>query len=599
MELRSLVRLSTSVFALLLVAVATPQSFGRFGYSGLPTVPGFHFSPEGFRSSSDGSDTLRFARPLVGFKATDVNDRAALYSGPEVAGLPSKVRVNLRSPGFELYFPKGIKLATTTLQSPFLSWAEGSVGADVPAPASKWTLVSFHDSQSPILLVFLGPPSGLETTGSSGGWTVSSPESFSGWVRVCLPFGHYRKSGASAAALGQLVQEFNQGEALWTSPTPSLVDFEVRPDENGVTAVWTFDRPGTLVPPALVMARVGGYPVQVLSGVRNTGADLLDGPQSVTTEAKLAVRFPVLRIPAGRPLTLGRSPTDLIATVSPFDVQSLSDLALASLLGPRDRLIKDSADTVTAEFLANAVHAVETHTQRDLPFGRNGEGIDLAAAHALVQQCRIAAGEMLSEPNDLLNHVIWRRDWYTWLVWSEDQAAARRASALVAIAGTLSHLPERRLDAAMLQAGLAAERALVLYRERRGFSAVRKSLVEPLYNLRTGLFGGARTPFIDSLMSEVRIVTEEPVTAEATLEGITLRFAAQEAKPGSLVFEIGRPVTAIAVSNIKSLVATQALGRLVIEYEPNEVGECVIVLRSPGWANPLPALVSPPRYSEG
>jgi hypothetical protein len=151
----------------------------------------------------------------------------------------------------------------------------------------------------------------------------------------------------------------------------------------------------------------------------------------------------------------------------------------------------------------------------------------------------------------------------------------------------------------MLQAGLAAERALVLYRERRGFSPVRRALIEPLYNLRAGLFGGARTPFIDSLMSEVRIVTDEQVTAEATLEGVTLRLVAAEAKAGTLVFEIGRPVTAIAVSNIKSLVAKQALGRLVIDYEPNDAGECVIVLRSPGWANPLPALVSPPRYSEG
>ena len=592
-------RLSTSLLAALLAGTGLAQSFGRFSYASFPAVPGFRLSAEGFRSSSEGADTLRFASELKGFKATEISDRAALYVGPEVEGMPSKVRVNLRSPGFELYFPKGLSLRCTALQSPFLSWKEGSVGPNVPAPRSPWILVSFLDKQPPLLLAFLGAQVQTEVTGTSGAWTVQTKEPFSGWVRVCLPLGNRSRAGTDAASLGQIVQEVVKNEAFWVSPTPTLIDFEVRPEESAVTAVWTFDRAGALVPVAAVMARIGGYPIEVKSGIRNTEADLTDGPVEYTTEAKLVIRFPIVRVPVGRPLGLGPALTDMIASASPFDVPSLCDLALSSMLGCRDALIKDTSDTVLEEFLAHGASAVEPFTQEKLPYLLTGGSMDLAAAHALVTQCRLAATGRLSEGNEMLGKVLWKRDWYTWLLWCDDQAVSRRASALTAVTGAFCQDPSKRLEAAMLQAGLASERALVLFRERRFFPPVRKDLIEPLYNLRTSLFGGARGLYVDSLMSEVRIVSDEAVTAEATPDGVTLRFKALDPRPGQMAFEIARPVSAIAVSNIKSLVAKQALGRLVIDYEPNAAGECVVLLRSPGWSNPLPPLVAPPRYSEG
>ena len=116
--------------------------------------------------------------------------------------------------------------------------------------------------------------------------------------------------------------------------------------------------------------------------------------------------------------------------------------------------------------------------------------------------------------------------------------------------------------------------------------------------MRAGLYLTQHNRFVDSLMSEVRITSGQQVSAEATPDGVTLRFTVDSVKPGSMAFEIGRPVNALAVSNLKSLVAKQALGRLVIDYEPNAEGECVVLLKSPGWTNPLPALAPPPRYSE-
>lgn len=594
-----MVRLSTSLIALLAAGFAFSQSFGRFGYTSLPSVPGFHFNAFGFRSSSPGSDTFRFPSELKGFRATEVNDRAALYKGPVVEGLPDQVRVNLRSPGFEVHYTKGIRLELTPLLNPYLSWTEGSAGQDVPVPASQWVLVSFQDAQPAVLLTFEGAPPQLTLIGKAGQWAIVSKEPYSGWVRVCLPMGHYPRPGTDAASLGLQVREVKKNESVWTSPSPSLVDFEVRSESDSVTAIWTFDRPGAVVPPAAMLARFGGYPIQVLSGTKNTDADLWEGPVAVTTEAKLAIKFPLVRIPMGRSLSVGPVPADLIATASPFDVASLTELALTGLLAGRDRIVLDAMENANTEFLAQAPLVVENHTQQKLPFPADGTGIDLVAAHALVFQCRTMASGLNTPKNTLFAQVDWKRDWYSWLVWAEDQPVARRASALLAITGALSADPEWRLEGAILQSGLASERTLRLFRQRRGFPDSRPVLNEPVFNFRTAMFGSGQDRFVDSLLSEVRIVSWEPVSAEATPEGVTLRFKVDQVRPGQMVFEIGRPVEAIAVSNIKSLVAKQALGRLTIDYEPNEIGECVVTLRSPGWANRLPALAPPPRWSEG
>jgi hypothetical protein len=593
-----LVRPLTSALALAAACTCFSQSFGRFGYSPLPDVPGFRFTAEGFRSSSPGATTLRFFADLGGFRPTEVSDRAALYVGPEVVGQPSKVRVNLRAPGFSLYFPFGVTLKCDALQSPFLSWQDASVGPDVPTPKTPWVLVTFQDRQPPVLLVFESGPVEVHTTGKSADWTIATRERYAGWVRVLLPLGHHARSGTDASSLGEIVAECVKSMDVWTGQVPSLVDFEVRSDEASLTAVWTFDRPGALVPPAALMARAGGYPLEVLSGVRQTGADLWEGPTAFTAEAKLAIKFPLRRVPLGRSLAVGAVPTNLIATASPFDVPSLGELALTGLVSGRDHLVLGALDTVTEMFSLQAALTVEPFLQRKLPYAPDGTGVDLAAAHALVQQARLSAAGIAGGENPLLAQVAWRRDWHSWLVWADDQKVARRASALLAVAGALSSDAGRRLDAGLLQAGLAAERALAIYRDRRGFANDRKELIEPMFNVRAGLFGTLPNAFVDSLMSEVRIVSEQAVSASVVADGIEVTFPVDTDKPGTLVFEIGRPVAASAGANMKSIVAKQALGRLIVDYVPSGPGDCSVVLRSPGWANPLPVLVAPPRYVE-
>ncbi|MCH7944661.1 MAG: hypothetical protein IIC73_01410 [Armatimonadetes bacterium] len=200
-------RLSTSILLCAVAGACCAQPFGRFGYKPFPSVPGFTITADGFRSSSSGADTLRFVRPLQGFTAFEVSDRAALFTGPRFALAPQKFRVDLRSPGFEMYFPYGFQFTVTSLRNPFLSWSEGSVGPDVPTPESKWVLVSFQDRQPPIMLVFDKLPSGVVVRGSAGQWRIETTGHFEGWIRFCLPLGQYARPGMSAASLGRIVQD--------------------------------------------------------------------------------------------------------------------------------------------------------------------------------------------------------------------------------------------------------------------------------------------------------------------------------------------------------------------------------------------------------
>lgn len=565
----------------------------------MPSVPGFKITIEGFRSSSGGSDTFRFVKPLVDYRATKLSDRSVEFLGAKFAELPQIVRANLRSPGFEMNFPIGMKFNLDCLLSPYLSWSEGSVGADVPTPSSKWVLVSFRDKQPPVLIVFQDEPVGLIVRGTSGSWTLSTVQPYSGWVRVCLPLGQYTKPGLSARSLGEIVQEVEKNIDHWTSETPSLVDFQIRTDEESVTAVWTFDRPGALVPPAAMMARTGGYMIQILTGVTKTDADLWDGPTSFTTEPKLAIRFPLRRVPSGRSLTVGARPRDIIATASPFDVPSLCDLALANITAGRDALVSEAAESVTTEFLEMANYTVEPHSRQRFPYAASGAGIDLVAAHALVVQSRLASAGTEKQPNRFFKQVTHRRDWYSWLIWADDQTVARRASAALAVAGALSANRNEQLEGCMLQAGLAAERALALYRDRRGFPNVRNELNEPMFPVRMGLYRTGPNLFVDSLMSEVRVLSGASVVAESTPEGVLLKWVQVEDGPSEMRFYIARPVTASAVANVEGLKATQSLGTLRLRFFASKVGECSVLLKSPGWTNPLPPTYSPPRYSEG
>ncbi len=571
---------------------------GRFGYTPFPDVPGFHVEPSGFRSSSPGADRFRFDRPLTGFTGYSITDRSALSLGPYYDSCPSQIRYNLRSPGFEMYFPRSVRLWLGSLQSPILSWEGGSAGADVPTPPSKWFLVSFEERQPPVLLVFEDSPAQLIVRGTAGKWSVTTNPGYRGWLRVCLPLGHQRSAALNVASLGEQVHRVTEDLDFWTLPPPNLDGYSVKSDETSLTVIWTFDRPGAQVPVPALMAKSGGYPIQVLTGIKRVGADLIDGPVAYTTEPRFAVKFPLQRVPSGRSLTLGARPSVPYGDISPFSVPGLCNLALEVLLPDRDVELVSLTQAATDEFYARSRGFVEPFTKQRLPYSQGGDGLDVLAAHALVQQARALGGETAGNADDPYLHTSQRVDWATWTVWANDQGVSRRATGIFSVAAALSNDPERRALGAMLQAGLASQRALSIYREVRKYAVPKLDLLEPLYSLRDGLFLSGRNDFVSSLLSEVRITSQQSLTAEPVEEGVIVRFVPSATSINRLEFEVGRPVSVEPVSNVRSLLSNQFLGRLTVDCTSIKIGECAFLIKSPGWAVLFPQTIAPPVYSE-
>ena len=594
MGLKSWARASISAAFLCFAALAATQSFGRFGYSEIPQVPGFRLFQEGFRAQNLSSDLIRFASPWSG-TPVEVSERRATYVGERREGSPQKIRVDLRRPGFELYFPLGFRFTVSSLQSPYLTWPEGSAGADVPIPPSKWFMLSFRTLQPPVLFVFDELPVGVKITGQSGRWTIESTEHFEGWIRVCLPLGARETELSTAAQLGQAVDVIERDEAFWTQKNPTLLDFRIRSDADGVTAVWTFDRPGALVPVAALLSRAGGYPIQILSGIRETSAELWDGVIAYTTEPKLAITFPVRRVPTGRSLTIGaKDPLEIEGD----DIPALVELALSNLVASTSAGLAGDIDDRLNRYRSAAVYTREPNTGQRHPFAADGAGFDEFAARALLWQSQLHARGEPSAKNEWLRSASSRIDWSTWMPWTSDQVVSRRAAALLAIAGALCQEPERRLMGAMLQAGLCSQRGLRLYRQRRGYPALPFDLVEPMYSLRAGLYLMGPNAFVRSLVSEVRVLSDTPLSAVLEDGGVAIRWIPSSLRQQELRFLIGRPVSARPIVNLSSLVAFESLGELTLTYRPVSLSECSAALLSPGWVSPLPSAQRIPRYSE-
>ena len=183
--MRFLVRASSLVLLWLLAAVSFGQAFGRFGYQTGPTAPGFAFSAAGFRVTDMPSDTFRFLKPLTGYRLTEISDRHAVYSGADYAGMPSRIRTPLQGAGFEFFFPLGIEVRLTSLVSPFVSWAGGTIDSGNPSAPSTWLMVSFQDRQAPVLFTFEAPVQML-ITGKAGDWRLRTTTRYMGWVKICL-----------------------------------------------------------------------------------------------------------------------------------------------------------------------------------------------------------------------------------------------------------------------------------------------------------------------------------------------------------------------------------------------------------------------------
>ena len=292
---KKLRRASACVGLLLAVPLCFAQAFGRFGYTEKIAVASFDVSRVGFQTKHAASDAFRWENPSTWWRPLATSEYQQVVGLSGVGRSPSKARFDLFEPGFALYFGTGMGLHTASTAAPYLSWSEGSVGPGVPTPKVSWVMLSFRNAQPPLVLAFLGAPAALTLTGRSGDWILRADTLYQGWVRVVAPLGTQGFSANSAGELGRLVKEVAAEAEVWTEPAPQLLGVQVSDEPTAVTATWTFDRPGALVPTPITLAPYGAYPLKLQSRTRRIGADS-DGPIVVSEDATLTVRMPVRRV---------------------------------------------------------------------------------------------------------------------------------------------------------------------------------------------------------------------------------------------------------------------------------------------------------------
>ena len=591
-------RRSISAFlAIGLAVLAHGQSFGRFGYQASAPIPDIVLDSVGFHAKQSAADMLRWPAPLTTWKPVETTEYEQTVFVTSAPGGPSKIRYSLLSPGAELYFEKGIKLSVRSTASPLLTWAKGSVTENVPTPAASWFGLSFRDEQPPWLIAFPDDPQSLVTKGAPGQWTIECPD-FTGWIHIGLPYGRIGLSTNAASTLGQLAKRCAGVASLFEKHVPKCTGVSVRSDSRGVVAKWEFDRPGALLPPGARFAELGGYPISIRSKTNAFPMDTEEGPIEALTGSELNIFFPVRRVPKGRAITAGKRTSPGITTASPFDAPSVIELALEN----RTVATRKSSEETLSAFFEQADFGREPWTNQLMPFMPDGTGIDLAAANALLRQALSKATNGPAEANSLLTSVIWRLDWNTWRPSIADSTRARRAAAAASVAAALADEPERRLSAGMLQAGLAAERGIELWRKRYDPNRPTPSFIEPLFGLRQAIFslGGdpdPDLPFALGLFSPIRCLSDGPIECTKA-DRYALEWHIDEVKPGTLLFANAMPLEFFGRDNLPTCASTSVFGLSEIRYIPREIGRCIAELVLAPWANDLPTTVPIPAYAE-
>lgn len=588
---------------LLLAAVTPAQAFGRFGYVDGWTIPALLLDRDGFKVDYGASDKFKFPKALTQWKPLETSVMSQLVVAAPFAGAPSKLRQDLTAPGFAAYFDHGIDLRVSSLTSPFLSWYEkASVDGSeegVPTPPVAWVLVSFRDEQPPVLLTFPTKPCALKIRGRSGNWRITTDGPWAGWMRVIAPTGILPRRTNDAHQLGTLVDQVIREQAYWTQPAPALLDTKVEDDDASVTAHWTFDRPGAIVPDPITLASFGGYPLQVQTKTRRLDAPSNTGPLVITDEARLSIRFPARRIPTGRILAVG-APSQTIGTASFLDPSGVTELAFANLFSPAEKGLRDLAETTFAEFLSQADYQKEPFTNQQLPYAADGKSVDVTAAHALLMQSTISVSRATSEGNSLLTSLVWRRDWLTWKIWCANSDISRRAAALGALAASLAPEPERRLDGAMLEAGLRGEQGLRVWRRRNGM-AEGPPLLEALETVRNDIYlpddYRRATGLGKVLLSEMRSYGNVPMMLGSDQAGLYLAMTFAEKKGDLVTLASSFPLTVDGEGSGAQVGVTQGFGLTVLNINPAAAGVVKVRIKIPAWVK-LPNMPAEIRYIE-
>lgn len=511
-----------------------------------------------------------------------------------------KMRANLLGLGFEVYCVGKLKLAIRTTSSPFLTWSEGSVGSGVPTPNTVWIGVSFRDSQPPLAIGFLSGPAGLQIQGSAGDWTLETVEDYKGWIRICAPNGimPYRTNGA--AELGDFAKLCKKLAMVISSPTPMIKSQSVLADSQGIDLNIELSGAGAVIPSHWMMAPIAGYPVKVSGSPEPTTVQTESGPVYLHSLPNLRVRFPARRVPLGRAIGLGNLNLPEPGTVSSLHIPGVVELALINLLANATQSHRMVAQETLDQFFEEAHYAIEPFSKQQLPFNSAGADIDVVGAHALLLQAM--QNNFMEEPqnNSLLMSLSLRRDWFSGRLWVPDFDAGRGAMSLAALAGALSPEPERRLDGAMFEAALMAERGLEIWKRRRSQPVESPAKSGALLPLREALFTrtlAKRNAFADLLLSLYRLTGPRGFGFQQTSLTVVATGNIMEKLTVSFGLHTGFELAIRPKKNVENLVASGQFGTHRILVKPRDSGDFQISFDLPTWAPKLPSVAPIPGWN--
>ena len=500
-----------------------------------------------------------------------------------------------------MYFPAGIDLKLHSTGSPFLSWKDGSVRDGIPTPKVEWICLSFSDQQPPVVFGFPEENGALEISGELGNWNVRTPKAFKGWVRVALPFGLEPFRSTTVQGLGKVSARCNKEEELWYAPVADVPEPTLEDDSDGIVATWKLPRKRTVIPNTFYLSQLGGYPCHVNSEISSYPSITNEGPIVLTKAPTLSVRFPIKRIPSGRGLSIGEPIPQTFEATTWKNPLSIVDLALANTLSGRNRLASQKARELLSQYYEFSAPEAEPNTKQTVFYKANGTGMLQAAIHGLLGQS-VRTGELTPAAEDpQLVSILWRLDIYSGSL-NVPGDDATRIAAIAAIAGSFSPSPKMRYEAALFQTCLSGTRGLNIWKRRVGLTQTEPKLVEPLLNIRKGLFSlnvqVPQSPVISNWMSEIRCYGDAPMWLQKQSEGYEFCWTAVDKIVGTMALESAYNIRVSNRRNLQSLYFSQRIGYSEMRFEPEEPGQCSANLVVPTWADPFPLTALPPEYSE-
>jgi hypothetical protein len=582
-------------------AKATIDGFGRFGYTKLVHLSGIEFGNYGFRALNPNGDRFSFVQPLKQWQVIESSVWRQVILAEGGPGKPTKIRFDLFDYGVSLYCPAGLELKVRSVGAPFLTGKEGTFGPKVPTPESDWVGVSFQDRQPAFVFGFPEAQGSVEVVGEPGNWTIRTPKTYKGWIRVALPHGTESLQTTTAAAFGRLSQTCKKFENIWVAQVGDLSSPEFEEDAFGVEVTWNSPRKHSVIPSSLYLSPLGGYPVKILSKHSLFPSSNNEGPIVLSDEPTVKVRLPIRRIPIGRGLTVGEPFIHSLKPMSWDDPLNIVSTALENTLSGRSQEQSEQARDLLQSFYEVHTPQQEPLTKQATFYKQNGVGLLATAVHGMLAQS-VRTGQPSEETEDpQLLSLFWRLDPATGSLGIESEDD-RRIKSISAVAGCFSSSVKMRMQSAFFQAALSGERGLNIWKRRQGLIKTEPKLLEPLFGVRKGLFSltqqGALDPVLSNWLSEIRCYGDQPTWITQSDFGFDLCWKANQRQFGTISVETSYPLNFSSKRNLKSLYSSQRFGYHELRYEPESPGECSANIYLPDWCDPLPITALPPTYTE-